>query len=580
MVFHIPSVESCTDILVTPGASTDASAMIAYNADSPTLYGFLYHYPATSRNDNRRHHHHHIDEDVNPTWNSTRRIYSWDTGAFLGEIPEVNGTTYNVVGNANERGLIIGETTFGGVPILASGQADGILDYGSLIYITLQRAKSVQEAIDVMVDLLDAYGYASSGESLSLADASGSVWMMEMIGRGDAYGKRGVVWVAQRIPDGAVAAHANHARITTFARDDPENVRYAPDVVDVAAFYNLFDATTNDPLTFSFSDVYDPADFSGVRHGEARIWSIFSKIADDTGNFQSQYESYALGESLTHRMPLYVFPYRKISVLDVMELMASHYEGTRLDSSIDVGAGLFESPYRPRPLEWSFRDQSYHNERSVATAKTGWNFVGQIRPQMPPELAALLWFAADDSSTSPRTPVYASATRISPAFAGMGPQDGVPSPILRFDLTKAFWVQNMVSNFCYYRYKDVYPILRKKLYNLQNDLLKKVALVDERALTLYNQGLVEDAIQYLTLFGVNAGDALHKYWMEFYGELFVRFRDFYTIDADPKEPSCGCIANEPGLSDAMKKRIIDETGDHYKVIEHENVIPVVHGESL
>jgi dipeptidase len=258
--------------------------------------------------------------------------------------------------------------------------------------------------------------------------------------------------------------------------------------------------------------------------------------------------------------------------------MTSHYEGTRLDSSRDVGSGLFESPYRPRPLEWKYNNVTYHNERNIATAKTGWNFVGQVRPWMPAPLSALVWFACDDSSTSPRVPVYGSSTRISPAYAGKGPQDGVVSPLLKLDLSKAFWVQNMVSNFAYYRWKDVYPILRHKIDQMQSDLLQKVAIVDERAMKAYDEEGVEAAVSYVSNFSWNAGNTVHRLWMEFYGDLFVQFRDFYTIVPKEGDPLCGCEAKEPGLSEAMKKRIVDETGDHYKVVTDAKAVPVLRGD--
>ena len=281
-----------------------------------------------------------------------REIYEWDTGKYLGEIKEVN-STYNVVGNSNEHGLVIGESTFGGVPELAGIKQQealgAVLDYGSLIYVTLQRAKTALEAIHTIDDLLNTYGYASSGESFSISDRTGVVWMMELIGRGDTYGKLGAVWVAQKIPDGYVAAHANQARIRTFPRDDPDNCLYAEDVVDVAVHYGLYPATA-DPLEFSFSDVYDPVQFVTARMSEARVWSMFSEIADQDGSFQKQYEDYALGKNTQNRMPLYIKPYSKLSVLDVMQLFNSHYEGTALDPRHDSGAGIFGSPYRSRPL--------------------------------------------------------------------------------------------------------------------------------------------------------------------------------------------------------------------------------------
>jgi len=580
-------VNGCTDILVTPGASEDGSAMIAYNADSPVLFGYIAHYEASAGKGG-----------------TMRKVYDWDSGVYLGvsntilemiqlfvsivipwltenlsshllcthtgrqEIAEAN-ETFNVVGNSNEHGLVIGESTFGGVPALAWNQTGSIIDYGSLIYITLMRAKTAREAIQIMSDLMDTYGYHSGGESFSLADRSGEVWMMEVIGRGSDYGKLGAVWVAQRIPDGYVTAHANQARITTFDRNDPENCLYAEDVIDVAVHYGLY-SDSADPGDFSFSDVFNPVHFLSARQSEARVWSIFSHIADADGTFERTWEKYATGESTKERMPLYIQTYKKLSAKDVMHLMASHYEGTALDSSRDVGAGLFESPYRPRPLVWSYENHHnettlYHNERSIATAKTGWSFVAQIRPWMPRELSALSWFACDDSSTSPRVPVYGSSRSISSAYSGKGAQDGVTTPLLKLDLTKAFWVQNMVSNLAYFRYRDIYPVLRAKIDSVQDEMTAKVFISDKRALDLYQKEGAEKAVDYATLVSINAGNALHSAWMNFYGELFVRFRDFYSIVPKEDEPVCGCEAREPGLSDVMKRRIIQETGQHYEV---------------
>jgi dipeptidase len=261
---------------------------------------------------------------------------------------------------------------------------------------------------------------------------------MEVIGRGPTYPKKGAVWVARRIPDGMVTAHANQARITTFPRDDPANCLFADDVVDVAVHYGLYSEHA-DPIEFSFSDVYDPVGFTNARFSEARVWSIFSQIATADRSFQIQYQDYAAGRNVTNRMPLFVEPYKKLSVLDVMNLMNSHYEGTELDGSVDVGSGLFADVHRPRPLTWEYQGKIYFNERMVATYRTGWNFVAQIRPQMPRELAALIWFAVDDSSTSPRVPVYASSTMVAEPYAGKGTQDGVPFEALKFDMKKAFW---------------------------------------------------------------------------------------------------------------------------------------------
>ena len=540
---------ACTDVLVTPGASDDGSAMIAYNADSGSLMGLLYHYSAS-----------------NTTFegSSMRKIYDWDSGKYLGEIPEAK-ELYNVVGNINEHGLCIGESTFGGVEVLSS-QKNAIIDYGSLIYITLSRCKTALEAIQTMASLMDTYGYASEGESFSIADHAGDVWIMEVIGRGSDYGKLGAVWVARRVPDGYVTAHANQARITTFPRDDPDNCLFAEDVVDVAIHYGLYTAE-QDPSDFSFSDVYDPVSYMGARASEARVWSIFSAIADDDKSFQQEYLDYASGQDVTHRMPLWIKPYKALALQDLMNVMNTHYEDTELDSSVDLGSGLYSAPYRPRPLQWEFKGRKYHNERSVGTQQTGWNFIAQMRPWMPPQLSALVWFGVDDSSTAPRVPVYGSSTSVSPAYGGKGCQDGVQQPLLSFDLTRAFWVQNMVSNFVYSRWDDAYPILRVKIDEVQANLSKEVAMIDNLALKLYNEEGPEAAVELVTEFGIKTGNNLHADWLHFYGELFVRYRDFFVIEPDETNPSCGCQVKEAGLSEKWKERIISETGTHYEIKE-------------
>lgn len=444
-------------------------------------------------------------------------------------------------------------------------QPVAILDYGSLIYITLQRCKTARQAIQTMDLLMDTYGYYSQGESISIADASGEVWIMEVIGRGATYSSRGGVWVARKVPDGMITAHANQARITTFPRDDPNNCMFAPDVVDVAIHYGLYPADA-DPLNFSFSDVYDPIGFGHARFSEARVWSIFSQIADPTGDFQLQFQDYASGRNLTNRMPLFVKPYKELSALDVMDLMNSHYEGTELDGSRDLGGGIFGDPHRPRPLTWEYDGKTYFNERTVAIERTGWNFVAQLRPNMPPELAVLIWFASDDTSTSPRVPVYASSTKVATPYAGKGTQDGVPAPMLELDLTKAFWVQNMVSNLAYWRWKDAYPILRTKIDAIHEEFVAQVAKVDAEALNLYQTHGAGAAVDYVTDYSVKAADSLHQTWMGVYGELFTRFRDFSTIVSKPDDTRCGCEVQEPGMSDETKKRIILETGTHYEVL--------------
>lgn len=576
LALFLPHIQACTDILVTPGSSTDGSAIIAYNADSPTLFGSIYHYPTSTSSSGE-----------------VRQVYDWDSGVYLGVIPEA-AETYNVIGNGNEHGLVIGESTFGGIRPLAYNQTGAIIDYGSLIYLTLQRAKTAREAIDVMVDLMDTYGYYSGGESFSIGDSTtGEVWMMEVIGRGSSFpdpktgnAKLGAVWVAIRIPDGSIAAHANQARITTFRRDDPDNCLFAEDVVDVAVHYGLYPADA-DPLAFSFSDVFHPLTFIGARQGEARVWSLFSQLADTDGAFERYYESYASGANLTHRMPLYITPAHKVSVKTIMHLFMSHFEGTSLDGTVDVGAGIYGSPHRPRPLVWKHTDEKgdellYHNERNLATPKTGWSFIASIRPFLPTPISVVMWYGMDDSSTAPRFPIYTSSRGVPQAFAGRGSQDGIVTGLLQFDLTKAFWVQNMVSNWVYSRWKDMYPLLKEHIDYYFQDWSNRVQEVDKYCQSVYEKATdmevaKQTVVDHVTSFALSSGQEFNDGWLNVYGELFVQFRDFYNII--PSENAIGVDAKEPGLSQIVKERIVEETGDHYRVLDTDSDQPdVVHGE--
>jgi len=555
--------------------------MIAYNADSGNLMGQLYHYPATKSA---------VDVDVdgvngnvngngngNVNGNGMRKVWNWDTARYLGEIPE-DPLTYNVVGNTNEHGLVIAETTFGGIEILADPkhQPDARIDYGSLIYITLQRSKTAREAIQTMANLMDAFGYASEGESFSIADVKGEVWIMEVIGRGE--GKVGAVWVAVKVPDGMMAAHSNQARIQTFPRDDPDNCLYSHDVIDLAKEIGVYETPNDDPQDehFSFSDTYDPVTFMGARASDARTWSIFSMLAEDT-EFEKKYEKYAMGQDPTNRMPLWIKPLQKLIFQDVSSAMANHYEGTALRSDKDVGAGPYATPYRARPLTWKYDDVMYHNERSVATQQTGWNFIAQIRSDMPPPISSILWFAVDDSSTSPRFPVYGGSTAVSDAYSGKGTQDGVPSPLLEFDIGKAFWVQNMVSNLCYTRWSSAFPLVQTKIKTIHSSFEDEIALVDQQMMAMMdkttgtNDENLDGIINIATAFGVRSGDRLHKEWFQFYGELFARLRDFYVIEEDPSDPICNCKVMEVGMASTWKARIVEETGSHYKCVDDDSV---------
>ena len=484
---------ACTNFIVTKGASTDGSVMVSYAADSHSLYGALYHSAGGK----------HSQGAILP-------IYEWDTGRYLTDIPQA-GESYSTVGNMNEHSLIIAETTFGGREELADPA--GLMDYGSLIYITLQRAKTAREAIGVIVELANTYGYASSGESFSIADP-GEAWIMELIGKGskpDTAGintRKGIVWVARRIPDGYVSAHANQSRITTFPLDDPENCLYAPDVIDFAREMGYFEGEDAD---FSFCDAYAPLDFGAMRACEARVWAFFRTVADG----MDAYEQYAMGYDMQNRMPLWVKPRAKVSPKTVFDCMRDHYEGTPMDMTRDLGAGGHNCPYRWRPMTFEVDGEEYLNERATATQQTGFWFVGQARADAGPDMG-ILWFGVDDAATSCLTPIYCSVQEVPECF-----REGNGS-MLEYSPTSAFWLFNRVTNFAYMRYDMIAADIRKVTDAWENGLLEEVRGVDARA------GEFETAAarrRYLTRFSVGKAQELFARWSKLDRYLMVKYMD-------------------------------------------------------
>ncbi len=537
-------VEACTNFIITRGASTDSSVMVTYAADSHQLYGALYYRPA---------------RNYRP--GEMLKIYEWDTGRYLGEIPQV-AHTYQTVGNMNEHQLIIGETTYGGRPELED--STGIMDYGSLIYITLQRAKTAREAIDVIVDLANTYGYASSGESFSIADPD-EAWIFEMIGKGCKMvnGKnvnKGIVWVARRIPDGYVCAHANQARITQFPKDDPENCLYAPDVISFAREAGLYNGTDAD---FSFSDTYAPLDFSGMRGCEARVWSMFRRITPG----MDRYLDYALGKNPENRMPLWVKPTKRISPKEVMDFMRDHYEDTPMDMRYDIGAGGHHLPYRWRPMGFEVDGVKYLNERATATQQTGFWFVAQARNYLPDPIGGVYWFGVDDAGTSCLTPIYCSVTEIPECFReGNG-------HMTEYSPTSAFWLFNRVTNFAYLRYDMMSADILKVVNERENGQLKKVQQIDAKALSLYKTN-PEAAIRLLTDYSVKTAQEMFDRWVELDRYLLVKY-----MDGNVKKERDGRFLDNgygrdipaspdfPGYNDEWKKAVAGSTGDRLREIE-------------
>ena len=539
---------ACTNFLVTKGASTDGSTFISYAADSHVLYGELYHWPAASYPEGEM-----LD------------IYEWDTGKFLGQIKQAR-ETYNVVGNMNEYQVAIGETTYGGRSELSS-QAGAIIDYGSLIYIALQRSKSAREAIKIMTELMDAYGYYSVGESFSVSDPK-EVWIFELIGKGE--GNKGAVWVARRVPDGYVCAHANQARIQTFPLSDGEKsitfsqrdkifepdieCFYADDVISFAREKEWFDGEDKD---FSFSDTYAPVDFGGARFCEVRVWSFFRSVREG----MDKYYDYASGHNLKNRMPLWIKPDRKIAVDDMMDFMRDHLEGTPLDMTKDMGAGPFDRPYRWRPLTWKVDGVTYCNERATSTQQTGFVFVTQSRSWLPDGIGGIFWFGVDDAASTVFTPMYSSITKVPYAFeVGNG-------SMMEFSFESGFWVFNLVSNFAYTRYSYIHPEIRAEQTMLEGKFLAETKEIDKKALALYNNDK-SAAIAMLTDYSVKTGDETVKHWLNFYTYLFTKYMDG-NIKTKREVPEGYKYVtpnlSQPGYGEDWYRKIVDETGDHFKM---------------
>lgn len=536
----LQSGDACTNLLVTKGASVDGSTMVSYSADSHTRYGTLVHYPAA----------------IHPK-GSMVKIYEWGKERYLGEIPQVE-QTWSVIGNMNEHQLIIGESTWGGLKSQFDPQ--GILDYGSLIYLALQRAKTAREAIEVIISLANKYGYASTGESISIADKN-EVWFLEMIGKAPKIVNginvnKGVVWVAIKLPDGTISAHANQARITQFPFDDPDNCLYAPDVITHAREQGLYKGKDRD---FSFADTYGPADASTIRACDARVWSFFNRFANED---MSKYLKYAMGDPSQERMPLYVKPNKKLSVKDVASMMRDHYQGTPMDMLGDIGAGGNGLPYRWRPMTFEVDGKVYLNERAIATQQTGFWFVGQSRSYIPDQIGGILWFGVDDAATSPLTPIYTSSQRVSVHYSlGNG-------SMIEYSPTSMFWLTNRIAQFAYLRYNHIGKEVREVIDRHEDAKFAEVRAIDKTALTLLNES-PDFVREFLTNYSVNTANSLFEQWKRLDEYLLVKYIDGNT----KKQNADGSFMNNghspvippapdfPGYTQIWKRAVIKDTGD-------------------
>ena len=519
---------ACTNLIVGKKASVDGSVLVSYNADDYGMFGHLCHYPAGT----------HQKGEM-------RKIFDWDTGEYHGEIPEAP-VTYNVIGNINEFQLSIGETTYGGREEMID--TTGILDYGSLIYVTLQRAKTAREAISVMTSLVEKYGYCSSGETFSICDPN-EAWIMEMMGTGP--GSKGVVWVAMRIPDNAICAHANQSRIGKFDMRDKKNVVCSKNVISYARKMGWF---TGRDADFSWKNTYARPDFSGRRFCDARVWSFFN-------HYQKGFDRYlpwALGKDPNAEdMPLWIVPDRKLSVHDVQMGMRDHYEGTAMAlDTTNVGGGIYQMPYRPTPLQFKVDGKTYFNERPISTQQTAFSFVSQLRSWMPREIGGVIWFGNDDANMIAYTPVYCGNT-VQPECYNTPGADAVT-----FSDKNAFWVCNWVSNMVYPRYSQIFPELQAVRDSLESSYFARQADFEKKAMNLYATDKPA-ALRMLNEYSVEKAQQMLAEWKNLAIRIIVKYNDMGV-----KQEKDGKILKRvmrPGYPESFARKLVKETGDWYAV---------------
>ena len=530
----VDMANACTNFIVGKKASVDGSVICTYNADDYGLFINLCHYPA----------------GTHPK-GTMRKIFNWDTNKYQGVIPEAP-QTYNVIGNINEFQVSIAETTYGGREEMED--STGILDYGSLIYLALQRSKTAREAIQVMTTLAQTYGYNSGGETFTICDPN-EAWIMEMMGKGP--GSKGVVWVALRVPDDAICAHANQSRITKFNMNDKANVLYSKDVVSFARSKGWFTGKDKD---FSWRDTYAKRTFGGRRFCDARVWSFFNHFANDF----DKYLPWALGKDKdAEDMPLWIVPIKKVSVQDVMVCMRDHYETTplALDSS-SVGGGVWEMPYRPTPLRFKVDGKNYFNERPVSTQQTAFSYVAQLRSWLPREVGGVLWFGNDDGNMVAYTPIYCGNTTQPECYNTPG------ADAVTFSDKNAFWVCNWVSNMVYPRYNQMFPTLKEVRDSLENSYFANQLAIEKQAVALYNTDKAK-AISLLNQYSNDKAQQMLHHWKDLAVRLIVKFNDM-TVKPEKNgvfvrtPEGIGAAVKRPGFSNAFARKLIKETGDKYE----------------
>lgn len=522
---------ACTNFIVGKKASADGSVMCTYSADDYGMFLGLCHYPAGK----------HAKGEM-------LQIYDWDTKEYHGQIPQA-AETYNVIGNINEYQVTIGETTFGGREEMVD--TTGILDYGSLIYIALQRSKTAREAISVMTRLVETYGFCSEGETFTICDPN-EAWIMEMMGKGP--GSKGVVWVAVRIPDDAICAHANQSRIRTFDQKDKKNVMFSKDCIKFARSKGWFTGKDKD---FSFCDVYAAPTFSGRRACEARVWSFFNRFGD-----MDKYLPYVEGKVKdAEPMPLWIVPNKKVSLQDLEASMRDHYEGTPFDLGNDLGQGVWEMPYRPTPLSFKVDGKAYFNERPVSTQQTAFSYVSQMRSWLPRQIGGVLWFGNDDGNMVAYTPIYCGNT-VQPECYNTPGADAVT-----FSDKNAFWVCNWVSNMVYPRYSQMFPSLKEVRDSLDNSYIANQGEIEKQALKLYGES-EQKAVDYLTNYSNTHAQQMLARWKELAIYLIVKYNDMAVKPTkDGKflrtKTGNGATVKRTGFPEKVARALVKQTGDRF-----------------
>ncbi len=482
-----------------------------------------------------------------------RQIIDWDTKEYLGQIPEAE-ETYNVIGNINEYQVSIGETTFGGREEMVD--STGLVDYGSLIYLGLQRAKTAREAIKVMTEIAETYGYCSEGETFTICDSE-EAWIMEMMGQGA--GSKGVVWVAVRIPDDAICAHANQSRIRTFNQKDKKNVMFSKDCINYARKQGWFSGKDED---FSFCETYAYPDFSGRRFCEARVWSFFNHFSSD----MERYLPYAEGiENDTEPMPLWIVPNRKVSVQDIQECMRDHYEGTPFALDNDMGQGIWNMPYRPTPLLFKVDDKTYFNERPTSTQQTGFTYVAQLRSWLPRQIGGILWFGNDDGNMVAYTPIYCGNTLQPECYNTPG------ADALTFSDKNAYWICNWVSNMVYPRYSLMFGSLKEVRDSLETSYFHEQAAVEQKALSLYDESPVK-AVEYLNSYSNEKAQQMLGRWKQLAFYLIVKYNDMAVKPEKDghflrTNSGIGVPVERPGFPEATARELIKQTGSKFEAPE-------------